>query len=791
IPIAGDRFVRALVYFLGLCYLFIGVSIIADRFMAAIEVITSQEKEVTVKRSDGSRQIIVVRVWNETVANLTLMALGSSAPEIMLSVIEIYAKNFVAGDLGPGTIVGSAAFNLFIIIGLCVYVIPDKEVRKIKHLRVFFITATWSVFAYIWLYFILTWSSYGEVEVWEGLLTFIFFPATVVTAYIADRRLLFYKYLAKDYRLNRRGIVVEAEGGDKDSEEGGEKFKHFEEEYADEKIKEFEDHRREFICILKDLRQKNPNMDMITLVRYRSLLHDLAPGFSSRMMSILSNIMSCRIQATRKLTGGGNLAKKTHDLLQAEVESEKKQEEEKPRDPNEPTSVYFDPGHYTVMESVGSFTVTVSRDGGDLGLTLMVDYSTEDGTANAGGDYEEASGTLVFRPGDRHQTFDLTVIDDDVFEEDEHFYVRLSNLRVQYPDGRVEVAPTPGRQAAGGRPFPAKLDAPALATVMILDDDHCGIFNLADKDMEIVESVGECEVKVTRWSGARGRVAVPYRTVEGTAKPEKDYEPVTGELVFENEETEKNIIVRIIEEDSYEKDVLFYVEITEPRQILAGEADLDKIMAKQASELTEDEKIAMLGKPKLGDNLVCQVNTSHYLQYTYIILLVQVSSSSPTISCDRSYLIRVKESKEFKNTVDKLLQRANASIVVGTSSWKEQFSEALTVSAGDDDGGDDDDDEGGDDDDERLPSCGDYIMHFLTLFWKLLFAFVPPTDYWDGWLCFTVAILWIGLLTAFIGDLAGHFGCAIGLADSVTAISFVALGTSIPDTFASKVAAIQ
>ncbi len=137
----------------------------------------------------------------------------------------------MAGDLGPGTIVGSAAFNLFIIIGLCVYVIPDKEVRKIKHLRVFFITATWSVFAYIWLYFILTWSSYGEVEVWEGLLTFIFFPATVGTAYVADRRLLFYKYLAKDYRLNRRGVVVEAEGHDKDDRAasigGKEQFKRF------------------------------------------------------------------------------------------------------------------------------------------------------------------------------------------------------------------------------------------------------------------------------------------------------------------------------------------------------------------------------------------------------------------------------------------------------------------------------------------------------------------------------------------------------------------------------------
>jgi solute carrier family 8 (sodium/calcium exchanger) len=74
--------------------------------------------------------------------------------------------------------------------------------------------------------------------------------------------------------------------------------------------------------------------------------------------------------------------------------------------------------------------------------------------------------------------------------------------------------------------------------------------------------------------------------------------------------------------------------------------------------------------------------------------------------------------------VDKLLQRANASLVVGTSSWKEQFSEALTVSAGDDDGGDDDDEggSGGDDDDEKLPSCGDYLMHFLTLFWKLVMA---------------------------------------------------------------------
>merc|ERR1711862_731347 len=135
--------------------------------MGAIEMITSQEKEVKIKKPNGETQIIVVQVWNETVANLTLMALGSSAPEILLSVIEIYAKGFKAGDLGPGTIVGSAAFNLFMIIGLCMYVIPDDEVQKIKHLRVFIVTATWSVFAYVWMYVIIGAITPGKVESWE------------------------------------------------------------------------------------------------------------------------------------------------------------------------------------------------------------------------------------------------------------------------------------------------------------------------------------------------------------------------------------------------------------------------------------------------------------------------------------------------------------------------------------------------------------------------------------------------------------------------------------------------
>ena len=97
-----------------LFWLFYGVSIGADIFMEAIETITSSETTTIVALPGGQRRPLTVRVWNGTVANLTLMALGSSAPEILLSVIEICGNSFYSGELGPSTIVGSAAFNLMV-----------------------------------------------------------------------------------------------------------------------------------------------------------------------------------------------------------------------------------------------------------------------------------------------------------------------------------------------------------------------------------------------------------------------------------------------------------------------------------------------------------------------------------------------------------------------------------------------------------------------------------------------------------------------------------------------------
>lgn len=50
-------------------------------------------------------------------------------------------------------------------------------------------------------------------QIWEALVTLLFFPVCVILAWIADRRLLFYKYMRKRYRADKRhGIVVETEG---------------------------------------------------------------------------------------------------------------------------------------------------------------------------------------------------------------------------------------------------------------------------------------------------------------------------------------------------------------------------------------------------------------------------------------------------------------------------------------------------------------------------------------------------------------------------------------------------
>merc|ERR1719174_3134232 len=184
---AGSLPLRAIIYFLGLGWCFLGIAIVCDQFMAAIEEITSKQKVVWLKVHGDTKHKFHKKIWNDTVANLTLMALGSSAPEILLSVIELVGNSFFAGELGPSTIVGSAAFNLLVITAVCVSAIPAPEIRKIDGVPVFAVTASLSVFAYIWLIIILQIMTPDVVTKVEALVTFGFFPMLVIIAFLADK----------------------------------------------------------------------------------------------------------------------------------------------------------------------------------------------------------------------------------------------------------------------------------------------------------------------------------------------------------------------------------------------------------------------------------------------------------------------------------------------------------------------------------------------------------------------------------------------------------------------------
>jgi len=82
-------------------------------------------------------------------------------------------------------------------------------------------------------------------------------------------------------------------------------------------------------------------------------------------------------------------------------------------------------------------------------------------------------------------------------------------------------------------------------------------------------------------------------------------------------------------------------------------------------------------------------------------------------------------------------------------------------------------------------------LHTFAIVWKLLLVLIPPSKYGGGWPAFVAAIFCIGMLTVVVADLATLLGCCLGIPDGVTAITLVAMGTSVPDTFASRTAAKQ
>ncbi|KAM9424722.1 sodium/potassium/calcium exchanger 2 [Pholidichthys leucotaenia] len=106
----GDRRRGAVVlHMFGMIYMFIALAIVCDEFFVpALTVIT---EKLTI---------------SDDVAGATFMAAGGSAPELFTSIIGVFISH---SNVGIGTIVGSAVFNILFVIGMCA--IFSKEILNL------------------------------------------------------------------------------------------------------------------------------------------------------------------------------------------------------------------------------------------------------------------------------------------------------------------------------------------------------------------------------------------------------------------------------------------------------------------------------------------------------------------------------------------------------------------------------------------------------------------------------------------------------------------------------------
>ncbi len=186
-------------------------------------------------------------------------------------------------------------------------------------------------------------------------------------------------------------------------------------------------------------------------------------------------------------------------------------------------SVAFSAGNYSVTETVGAATLRVNR-AGAITNQVMVQYQTVDGTAHAGLDYGNRSGTLTFDPGVTFQTLTVPIVNNTLVDGTRAFGVQLFG------------------PAGGG----LLLGTPSAATVLIGDNDAGGVFKFAG-NVSVVEG-GTASLVVTRTVAAGtvpGNASVTYSVIGGTA-PSPQYAVGGGTLTFGAGEVRKTIPVATV-----------------------------------------------------------------------------------------------------------------------------------------------------------------------------------------------------------------------------------------------------
>ena len=479
-----DWRVRAVLYLIGMFYSFLGVSIVSDLFMSAIEKITHKTKEISIcsKERRLETTVLEIPVWNGTVANLTLMVLGTSAPEILLAIIRTIGNNFQSEKIGPSTIVGSAAFNLLAVSAFCICGVPAGETRRVKNIPVFIITAIFSIIAYLWLLIILVYVSKDEIEVWEALSTLVMFPVLVSISYIADRGYfdnIFHwnRKLESDENLNQLEMSLMDGAGDGRKIEDKNWFRNGRLD------------KEALVYLVRNIKMNTKLSDEDAAIVAASKILNSRP--KSRMWY--------RINATRNLIGGRNIEpihkmkKKLKKVYDAINEDSSLPNLKFPVLADTETVVEFHTSTVAVMENVGTFQVFIRCRGLRTG-SVGVWVESIDGSAKEGEDYLRVDEILTFAPMETEKKIDVTILDDLQWEPDEEFFLKLSLLE----DNDDSV----------------KLGHISVMEVVIIDDDNPGTFQFGKSIYLVKESWREAVICVIRSNGADGEVTIRWRIVD-------------------------------------------------------------------------------------------------------------------------------------------------------------------------------------------------------------------------------------------------------------------------------------
>ena len=162
---------RGVVYPFALLYFLLGIFVFMSKLIESLETVTSLMKRKTVADAEtGTTTVIIERVFSKNLANILLL-LGSSFPLIFLCIVECLGRGFMSGDLGPSTLLGSSAFNTFVVIGIIVS--TSGQVKKVKNVWGLLAAMIGLKLVCVWLTATMSLISYGQIDIWEATVTII------------------------------------------------------------------------------------------------------------------------------------------------------------------------------------------------------------------------------------------------------------------------------------------------------------------------------------------------------------------------------------------------------------------------------------------------------------------------------------------------------------------------------------------------------------------------------------------------------------------------------------------